>query len=161
MNSVADDVLAADMSGVNDRSEFEGKLVLYNRRVAELRSDCGRLEAARDAAKVAYDHVREERKGVLCEFGRQIADRQAAINKHEVEKRRLTDLLAAHWAAWDALYERRRAQYDHMLTDLRADKAFVEGKFLAAAEKNRRKIVLMDVMSPVSQLIYDLKVHLQ
>lgn len=131
----------------------------YNRRLADARSENGRLETAEEVAATAYRQARERHDGILRDFGQRIVQHQIEIVALESRKHRSTTLYAVRQSARDAMYENRRAQYDRMLDELEANSTFEEGKYKAAAEKERRKIVLMDKISSVSQSIDDLRVY--
>lgn len=132
--------------------------MLYNRRLAAAKSECGRLETVANETSAAYDKARERHDGILREFGRRIIEHQASIVSMESEKHRLTEVHRARLSARDAMHERRKAQYEQALDELKANMTFEEGKYKAAAEKSRRKIILMDKISLVSQSIDDIRV---
>lgn len=143
-----------------NRSAYEVRLVEYNRRLASTRAECGRLEAAREQWKAAFEQARERSRAVLGVLVERIAERQASIEQCEAEKSRLTAVVTAYRSTLDAVYERRRPQYDKLLANLGLERAFVEGRFRAASEKNRRRVTLIDKISSSSKYINDLAVEL-
>ncbi|VVC27042.1 Hypothetical protein CINCED_3A021560 [Cinara cedri] len=140
-----------------NRTDYEEKLVQYNRRLAFNRSKHNRLEKTRDEAKVVYERDRERFVDVMSECGRLIARRQAGIDECEALTRQLISQVAAYQATCDELYERRCVQYDRVLGDFDSKKTLFKSKYEGVYDKNRQRIALMDKITRVSDIKNDRK----
>lgn len=141
------------------RDVYEDKLTRYNRRVAGLKSDVGRLQSEEMDAKAALDRARRKRRDVLGVHCRKVLDEQTAVDRCEADKQRLNARSTALRAELDAVSERRQAQYDRALADLETRRDFVMNTYLSRVEVNRRR-TLMGKMRKKENYIADLLVNI-
>jgi len=147
----AEDAAERAMGDDPARVEYEESLARYNRQLAGVRSECGRLEAINDEAVAALQRAGERYEDVLGEFGRRIHEQQMRVDACETEKHRLAGLVAARQATSDEACERRQAQYDRVLAGLKSNRAFKESKWKVMSENRRHRANLIDAIHSVSE----------
>lgn len=152
-------VAAGVVEGCASRAECDEAMALCNGRLASARSERARLEASALQSESACREARERRADVLHSLARRNGELYAGIEDRQARKRQLFAAVTAHRATWDAVWERRRAQYERALASIRSDRAFEESKYRASAEKNRHRAALMVSLSTVSALVDDIEVR--
>lgn len=136
--------------GQPTREDYERVLVGYVELLAVAESEFGRTDRAGDEARTAYDEADARHRAVLDVIEYQAGWTEAAIDRYEAEKARLTAGLAADRAALGAADEHRRDQHGRVLDGLRLDGQFVESKYKAATLNNVQRTGLLDEIVAVT-----------
>lgn len=160
-NAEAVDV-QTDAAGFDEETanmeECEEMMTRCNRRLAAVRSEWARLEAAARDAQAAELADRRQRVDVLSSLAQQNAQRVASIEAREREKRQLTAAVDARLAERERALELRLAQYAQSLDRANTEYLFQVGRCKAEAENNRKKAALMDSLSMSAALMTELEV---
>uniref|UniRef100_A0A2S2P828 Uncharacterized protein n=1 Tax=Schizaphis graminum TaxID=13262 RepID=A0A2S2P828_SCHGA len=126
------------------REDYDEKLLQLNRRLGASRAEHRQASDALDACETEYITTKERRKIVLGENGRLISERQKSVDGLTDKKQRLEAEVNGYWALVDALYERRKVQYEKMLTRLKEDTDFVRTRYETATQRIEQRAAIMD-----------------